>query len=171
LRHTNQDKQQTPALLLKAATPGLSSHRPVSWSAFALRLLSTSLDADRAIAKKEPISHLHSSTRHRLCLSPASRQTMAGFSAQPDEGYSEDPLNPLSTSASFSFKNREDAVSALASVRSGEFPAWLTQHISNLSMSRKTGMSFGRLFSLLIVSGPWCALHSPTSATTVLTRY
>jgi hypothetical protein len=72
---------------------------------------------------------------------------MAGFSAQPDEGYSEDPLNALSASASSPFKNREDAVSALASVRSGEFPAWLTQHISNLSMSRKTGMSSNRLLN------------------------
>ena len=110
-------------------------------------LLSTSLDADRAIAKKQLTRHLPSSTRQhsRFCLSPASRKTMAGFAAQPDEGYSEDPLNALSASASFSFKNREDAVLALASVRSGEFPAWLTQHISNLSMSRKTGMSFARL--------------------------
>ncbi|KAK0611930.1 hypothetical protein B0T14DRAFT_489226 [Immersiella caudata] len=73
---------------------------------------------------------------------------MAGFSAQPDEGYSEDPLNALSASASFPFKGREDAVSALASVRSGEFPAWLTQHISNLSMSRKTELTMAILQDL-----------------------
>ena len=64
---------------------------------------------------------------------------MAGFSAQPDEGYSEDPLNALSTPASFSLKSREDAVSALATNRPDAFPAWLTQHISNLPMFRKTG--------------------------------
>ncbi|KAK0649176.1 hypothetical protein B0T16DRAFT_326365 [Cercophora newfieldiana] len=73
---------------------------------------------------------------------------MAGFSAQPDEGYSEDPLNALSASPSYPFKSREDAVSALASVRSGEFPAWLTQHISSLSMSRKTELTMAILHDL-----------------------
>lgn len=73
---------------------------------------------------------------------------MAGFSAQPDEGYSEDPLNALSA-ASFPSKHREDAVSALVSVRpDGDFPALLAQYISSLSMSRKTGMSLESLIAL-----------------------
>jgi F-box and WD-40 domain protein 1/11 len=67
---------------------------------------------------------------------------MARFTAQPDEGYSEDPLNALSASTTFSHKSRADAVSALGSSQlADEFPAWLTQHISNLSLSHKTGMS------------------------------
>lgn len=73
---------------------------------------------------------------------------MAGFT-QPDEGYSEDPLTVLSASASFLLKPREDAVSALGSVRSGdEFPAWLTQHISHLPMSRKTELAMALLSDL-----------------------
>jgi F-box and WD-40 domain protein 1/11 len=67
---------------------------------------------------------------------------MAGFNPQPDEGYSEDPLTALSAGASFSLKQREDAVSVLGSVRSrDEFPPWLVQHISSLSIARKTGKS------------------------------
>ncbi|KAK0713284.1 hypothetical protein B0T26DRAFT_677636 [Lasiosphaeria miniovina] len=73
---------------------------------------------------------------------------MAGFT-QPDEGYSEDPLTVLSASASFLLKPRVDAVSALGSVRSGdEFPAWLTQHISHLPMSRKTELAMAILSDL-----------------------
>ncbi|EAQ83741.1 hypothetical protein CHGG_10145 [Chaetomium globosum CBS 148.51] len=64
---------------------------------------------------------------------------MAGFNPQPDEGYSEDPLTALSAAPSFPFKSREDAVSALGSARSrDEFPPWLLQHISSLSLTRKT---------------------------------
>ena len=67
---------------------------------------------------------------------------MAGFTPQPDEGYSEDPLTALSASASFSTKPREDAATSSASIRPGdEFPSWLIQHISGLSTSRKTGKS------------------------------
>lgn len=67
---------------------------------------------------------------------------MTGFTPQPDEGYSEDPLTAASAS-SFSVKQREDAVSSLASSRTGdEFPPWLVQHISGLSMPRKTGKPF-----------------------------
>ncbi|KAK3348595.1 hypothetical protein B0T25DRAFT_591348 [Lasiosphaeria hispida] len=74
---------------------------------------------------------------------------MAGFSAQPDEGYSEDPLNPLSTSTTFSLKQKDDAVSALRSVRSNEeFPSWLTQHISNLPLNRKTELAMALLSDL-----------------------
>ncbi|KAK3386071.1 hypothetical protein B0H63DRAFT_191795 [Podospora didyma] len=75
---------------------------------------------------------------------------MAGFAAQPDEGYSEDPLNPVSSSALFSLKPREDAVSGLGgSARSADdFPAWLTQHISNLTQSRKTELTMALLNDL-----------------------
>lgn len=73
---------------------------------------------------------------------------MASFSSQPDEGYSEDPLNALSASTSFILKPREDAVSTLATSRPDEFPTWLTQHISNLPMYRKTGKP---LFSLSLL--------------------
>lgn len=70
------------------------------------------------------------------------RQAMAGFNPQPDEGYSEDPLTALSAAPPFSFKSREDAVSALGSARSrDEFPSWLVEHISSLSLARKTGKS------------------------------
>jgi hypothetical protein len=56
---------------------------------------------------------------------------MDDYSAQQDEGYSEDPLNPFST---FSNKLRDDLhVGA-------EFPAWLTRQINNLSISDKTSM-------------------------------
>ncbi|KAK1760271.1 F-box/WD repeat-containing protein 1A [Echria macrotheca] len=73
---------------------------------------------------------------------------MAGFAAQPDEGYSEDPLNNgLSASASFLLKQREDAVLALASDRA-DFPAWLTQHISNLPAYRKTELAMAILNDL-----------------------
>jgi hypothetical protein len=65
---------------------------------------------------------------------------MARFTPQPDEGYSEDPLTALSASTSNSLKPREDAVTPLGSARlTDEFPAWLVQHVSNLSLSRKTG--------------------------------
>ncbi|GAB1318092.1 F-box/WD repeat-containing protein 1A [Madurella fahalii] len=74
---------------------------------------------------------------------------MAGFTPQPDEGYSEDPLTALSASTSFSLKPREDTVTALGSARSAdEFPAWLVQHISNLSISRKTELAMALLNDL-----------------------
>ncbi|CAP64742.1 uncharacterized protein PODANS_5_10070 [Podospora anserina S mat+] len=64
---------------------------------------------------------------------------MAGFASQADEGYSEDPLTAISASASFSHKTRDDSVSALSSSQAAsDFPAWMLQHISNLSISRKT---------------------------------
>ena len=67
---------------------------------------------------------------------------MARFTPQPDEGYSEDPLPALSAATSFSLKLRDDAVAALGSVRAREeFPPWLIQHISSLSLSRRTGKS------------------------------
>ncbi|KAL2133978.1 hypothetical protein VTI74DRAFT_1281 [Chaetomium olivicolor] len=63
---------------------------------------------------------------------------MAGFTPQPDEGYSEDPLTAPSAVASV-LKPRDDALSALGSLRPGEeYPPWLIQHISGLSISRKT---------------------------------
>ncbi|KAK3317186.1 hypothetical protein B0T19DRAFT_287070 [Cercophora scortea] len=74
---------------------------------------------------------------------------MAGFAAQPDEGYSEAPLTALSTSTSFLYKTREDAVSSLGAARQGtDFPAWLTQHISNLSLPNKTELAMALLSDL-----------------------
>ncbi|KAK3935342.1 F-box/WD repeat-containing protein 1A [Diplogelasinospora grovesii] len=74
---------------------------------------------------------------------------MDGFPGQPDEGYSEDPLTgQLSASPSFLQKPREDAVSALGAARSSEFPAWLTQHIANLSVSDKTDLTMALLSDL-----------------------
>ncbi|KAH6623060.1 hypothetical protein F5144DRAFT_605590 [Chaetomium tenue] len=74
---------------------------------------------------------------------------MAGFNPQPDEGYSEDPLTALSAAPSFPFKSREDAVSALGSARSrDEFPPWLLQHISSLSLTRKTELAMAILNDL-----------------------
>ncbi|KAK3293191.1 uncharacterized protein B0H64DRAFT_207487 [Chaetomium fimeti] len=74
---------------------------------------------------------------------------MAGFNPQPDEGYSEDPLTALSAAPSFPFKSREDAVSALGSARSrDEFPPWLVQHISSLSLTRKTELAMAILNDL-----------------------
>lgn len=75
----------------------------------------------------------------RLCL-----LAMDNFAAQePDEGYSEDPLNPTTTQTStYLAKPRSDAVSALAARRSTvEFPVWLTRHIASLSVRDKTGRS------------------------------
>ncbi|KAL2142353.1 hypothetical protein VTI28DRAFT_1245 [Corynascus sepedonium] len=74
---------------------------------------------------------------------------MAGFNPQPDEGYSEDPLTALSAAPPFSFKSREDAVSALGSARSrDEFPSWLVEHISSLSLARKTELAMALLNDL-----------------------
>ncbi|KAH6847842.1 hypothetical protein B0I37DRAFT_152336 [Chaetomium sp. MPI-CAGE-AT-0009] len=74
---------------------------------------------------------------------------MASFNPQPDEGYSEDPLTALSAAPSFPFKSREDAVSALGSARSrDEFPPWLVQHISSLSLTRKTELAMAILNDL-----------------------
>jgi hypothetical protein len=67
--------------------------------------------------------------------------TMANFSTQPDEGYSEDPLNPLPPSQPFSAKPRDEGLSSLALAPSdGHFPDWLTQHIAGLPTAQKTGM-------------------------------
>ncbi|KAK4033653.1 hypothetical protein C8A01DRAFT_19436 [Parachaetomium inaequale] len=80
---------------------------------------------------------------------------MAGFNPQPDEGYSEDPLTALSAAPSFSLKSRGDAVTALGSARSGdEFPPWLIQHISSLSLARKTGKSLPELAMALLNNLP-----------------
>jgi len=68
----------------------------------------------------------------------------AGFTAQPDEGYSEDPLTTLSLAASSAnslTKTREGGgLAALAASRAGnDFPQWMLDHLSGLSISRKTG--------------------------------
>ncbi|KAK4176761.1 putative WD-40 repeat-containing protein [Triangularia setosa] len=75
---------------------------------------------------------------------------MAGFASQTDEGYSEDPLTAISASASFSHKSRDDSVSALGSSQqtASDFPAWMIQHISNLSISRKTELAMALLNDL-----------------------
>ncbi|KAK0666987.1 putative WD-40 repeat-containing protein [Cercophora samala] len=74
---------------------------------------------------------------------------MAGFASQADEGYSEDPLTAISASASFSHKTRDDSISALASSQTAsDFPAWMIQHISNLSISRKTELAMALLNDL-----------------------
>lgn len=66
---------------------------------------------------------------------------MANFSTQPDEGYSEDPLNALPPSQPFSAKPRDEGLSSLALAPSdGHFPDWLTQHIAGLPTAQKTGM-------------------------------
>ena len=67
---------------------------------------------------------------------------MDDFAAQePDEGYSEDPLNPTAATqgAGYLGKPRGDAVSALATSRStADFPDWLTRHIAGLTVHDKT---------------------------------
>ncbi|KAH8904176.1 WD40 repeat-like protein [Coniochaeta sp. PMI_546] len=66
---------------------------------------------------------------------------MDDFAVQePDEGYSEDPLNPTTTQTpAYLAKPRSDAVSALAARTSTvEFPDWLTRHIGSLSVHDKT---------------------------------
>ncbi|KAK4152306.1 hypothetical protein C8A00DRAFT_35001 [Chaetomidium leptoderma] len=74
---------------------------------------------------------------------------MAGFTPQPDEGYSEDPLTALSAAASFSHKSREDAVTALGSSRShDEFPPWFIQQVSGLSITRRTELAMALLNDL-----------------------
>ncbi|KAK4194930.1 putative WD-40 repeat-containing protein [Triangularia verruculosa] len=75
---------------------------------------------------------------------------MAGFASQTDEGYSEDPLTAICASASFSHKSRDDSVSALGSSQqtASDFPAWMIQHISNLSISRKTELAMALLNDL-----------------------
>ncbi|KAK4187781.1 F-box/WD repeat-containing protein 1A [Podospora australis] len=74
---------------------------------------------------------------------------MAGFASQ-DEGYSEDPLTAaIFGAAPFALKNREDSVTALGASRSGsDFPTWMIQHISNLSISRKTELAMALLNDL-----------------------
>lgn len=65
---------------------------------------------------------------------------MTGFTSQPDEGYSEDPLNLPPTTTSLPLKPREDGITVLGPARSGDnFPPWLIRHLSSLSISRKTG--------------------------------
>ena len=68
---------------------------------------------------------------------------MDNFEAQqPDEGYSEDPLNPSAASQGYPYqaKSRSTAVLALAedSRSDTEFPEWLTRHIASLPVHDKT---------------------------------
>jgi len=66
---------------------------------------------------------------------------MAGFLSQPDEGYSEDPLNPSSAVIPVSPKPRDDAIASTTGPnrRGAEFPEWLIPHIANLSVNHRTG--------------------------------
>ncbi|KAL0468322.1 F-box/WD-40 repeat-containing protein [Neurospora intermedia] len=68
---------------------------------------------------------------------------MAGFPPrnqqhiQPDEGYSEDPLNPQANSSCL--KSRDASPCAHPSSRqASDIPPWLIQHISGLSLENKT---------------------------------
>ena len=60
--------------------------------------------------------------------------------AQADEGYSEAPLNSSSTPVAFPLKGRDEPALGFGIGRSsGQFPAWLTQHVANLTVSDRTG--------------------------------
>lgn len=77
----------------------------------------------------------------------------AGFTAQPDEGYSEDPLTALSLAASSAnslTKTREGGgLAALAASRGGnDFPQWMLDHLSELPISRKTELVMALLNEL-----------------------
>ena len=73
---------------------------------------------------------------------------------QPDEGYSEDPLNPQANASCL--KSRDASPCALTSSRqASDIPPWLIQHISGLSMGNKTGWPFFfPFFPLLFFSSP-----------------
>ncbi|KAJ9130539.1 WD40 repeat-like protein [Coniochaeta hoffmannii] len=78
---------------------------------------------------------------------------MDDFAAQePDEGYSEDPLNPAATAQSAGYLGKSrggDAVSALATSRStADFPDWLTRHIASLTVHDKTQLAMALLDDL-----------------------
>lgn len=78
---------------------------------------------------------------------------MAGFPPhnhnhiQPDEGYSEDPLNPQVNSSCL--KSRDTSPCAYPSSRqASDIPPWLIQHISGLSMENKTELAMAILNDL-----------------------
>ncbi|KAB5585096.1 hypothetical protein GE09DRAFT_944808 [Coniochaeta sp. 2T2.1] len=80
---------------------------------------------------------------------------MDNFDAQqPDEGYSEDPLNPSGASQvqgyPYQAKSRSTAVLALAeeSRSDTEFPEWLTRHIASLPVHDKTKLAMALLADL-----------------------
>ncbi|KAK3985270.1 putative WD-40 repeat-containing protein [Cladorrhinum sp. PSN332] len=74
---------------------------------------------------------------------------MAVFNSQADEGYSEDPLNALGTPSSFQAKTRQNAMSGLGSGQMGaDMQAWMIQHISGLSIDRKTELAMALLSDL-----------------------
>lgn len=57
---------------------------------------------------------------------------MGAFPApQPDEGYSEDPLNPHDSTSS-------NSISLSGLQTAAELPAWLTAHLPTLSVNVKT---------------------------------
>ncbi|KAK4161686.1 putative WD-40 repeat-containing protein [Cladorrhinum sp. PSN259] len=74
---------------------------------------------------------------------------MAGFNSQADEGYSEDPLNAIGAPSSFQAKTRQDALSGFGSGQMGpEMQEWMIQHISGLSIDRKTELAMALLSDL-----------------------
>ena len=77
--------------------------------------------------------------------------------AQADEGYSEAPLNSSSTPVAFPLKERDEPALGFGVGRSsGQFPAWLTQHVANLTVSDRTG----KFPNLRIFSGDYISLSS-----------
>ncbi|KAK3952319.1 F-box/WD-40 repeat-containing protein [Pseudoneurospora amorphoporcata] len=60
---------------------------------------------------------------------------------QPDEGYSEDPLNPQANSSCLKSRDASPCAHPL-SRQASDIPPWLIQHISGLSMENKTGWPF-----------------------------
>lgn len=90
------------------------------------------------------------------------------MSQQPDEGYSEDPLNPPTTAASFSYKARDNN-SALASLRASspsQFTGWLSTNLPSLSTEVKT-----RKFNCFILAALWIRLRvAPNDVKSLLTQ-
>jgi hypothetical protein len=61
---------------------------------------------------------------------------------QPDEGYSEDPLNPSIVPAPFAVKARLDAASPIIDSQvGGELPAWFLRQVSTMDINTKRGSS------------------------------
>jgi len=65
---------------------------------------------------------------------------------QPDEGYSEAPLNPGPPQSSIAIKPRDDPASPLLGLRStAEVPSFLMRHIASMSLPMKTRQSLPSL--------------------------
>ncbi|GJC81579.1 WD domain-containing protein [Colletotrichum tofieldiae] len=67
---------------------------------------------------------------------------MAAFTSQePDEGYSEDPLNP-------SFSGAQDVSTSSAGRPPADLPAWLARHLPGLPVAAKTELAMALLDNL-----------------------